>query len=759
MNAKRSGVGTWFITSAACSIVCFACTAAAAAVAAPGGPSSKNSSPADPISRIDIAAGSVLKAGRAVGIEDLLSVRELHEPRLSPDGDRIAFIVQQAFRDCDCSRSAVYVAEINSGLQRKLLEADALSGLSWSPDGRWVTYLSSRGGESQLWRVSPQTGVQELLLSHDAKDRAETSIAAPRAKARGSVGIESYSWSPNGNCIAFTSRTVTGPNDRQSKEGFLYDDMNMKFGSDYWQYVGKLFTYCLDTKAETEVWHTSPSGRASIEFPSWSSNDEEIAFAYVQQRTSNSPATGIGVVNVRNHASKTIHRSAAHDFIEALTWRTDGAALFFMNYSELNNNYTFGSIDVSTTQYQEIGKDLIGQVYTYLAWDATRARMLVGLRGIGTRRANAGIYSVGLAAKAEAVTRISPTDSKFADCHDLIDDKIVCVAQSPSNRPKIAILSAATGTTQILEIDVNAELEGLALSPVKELHWTNRFGAETSGYLVIPRVRKPPSGYPLLLMGYGLDGDFVMQASSVLTSYPAQVLAHDGIAVLLVNPPIQGRWQGNDVERGAMAWGLSPLASVEAIIDQLHGSGVIDSSKVGFAGHSWGGFWVEFAITQRPDLFRAAAIVNGGTLATPGSYFQGGNEIIRSIQEHYWGGPPYPPTLKNYIRFSPPLLASRVRAPVLIEAEDREAPFELEMFTALRSGGKPVEFYIYPNDGHSLSKPQHRYYSMRRNLEWFEFWLLDRTANTPIDPEQYVRWRAMAKKSQIAIGRRALAGG
>jgi dipeptidyl aminopeptidase/acylaminoacyl peptidase len=111
--------------------------------------------------------------------------------------------------------------------------------------------------------------------------------------------------------------------------------------------------------------------------------------------------------------------------------------------------------------------------------------------------------------------------------------------------------------------------------------------------------------------------------------------------------------------------------------------------------------------------------------------------------EKVLGGPPYGLTLRNWEAFSPALNAQRVQVPVLMESSAEEAILGLEMFGTLRYHEVPVEFVIYPDEGHVLTQPVHRLASMRRNLDWFSFWLLKKEDPDPAKREQYERWRAM----------------
>jgi dipeptidyl aminopeptidase/acylaminoacyl peptidase len=245
----------------------------------------------------------------------------------------------------------------------------------------------------------------------------------------------------------------------------------------------------------------------------------------------------------------------------------------------------------------------------------------------------------------------------------------------------------------------------------------------------------------LVVIAYGFNGDYVLQANENLTSYPAQAFARDGMAVLLINEPRYADWTGPDFSRGAESWGYGPLSSVETIVHKLADDGVIDRNNVGFMGHSWGGFWVQFAITHS-KLFRAAETHNGGTMSEPGTYWIFGRKDIREVQDHVMSGGLSKDTWKNYLEFSITLNSEKVHTPLLIQASAEESIYAMQYYEALRSAGSAVDFVIYPNDQHVFELPQHRYTSMRRNLNWFEFWLLPKS-NVDGDAattEDYRRW-------------------
>ena len=117
---------------------------------------------------IDMKPAGPQGGARRITLRDIVELRELQEIRISPEGAWAALIVRQAFLACDCYRTALFVASTQGhGIPQKLAEEGALSGVRWSPDGRYVTYLSQYNGSPQLWRLDPLTRRKQLLLVHD----------------------------------------------------------------------------------------------------------------------------------------------------------------------------------------------------------------------------------------------------------------------------------------------------------------------------------------------------------------------------------------------------------------------------------------------------------------------------------------------------------------------------------------------------------------------------------------------------------------
>jgi dipeptidyl aminopeptidase/acylaminoacyl peptidase len=107
-----------------------------------------------------------------------------------------------------------------------------------------------------------------------------------------------------------------------------------------------------------------------------------------------------------------------------------------------------------------------------------------------------------------------------------------------------------------------------------------------------------------------------------------------------------------------------------------------------------------------------------------GDYAQ--NDLTPYWQQEFLGASPWSdPTA--YLSHSPILHVRNVHTPVMIVhgSEDGRVPpaQSRELFAALSELGVPVEFYIYPREGHGFTEPKHQVDFMQRQLAWFERWL------------------------------------
>jgi len=211
--------------------------------------------------------------------------------------------------------------------------------------------------------------------------------------------------------------------------------------------------------------------------------------------------------------------------------------------------------------------------------------------------------------------------------------------------------------------------------------------------------------------------------------------------------------------------GMSAVWCVLPAIDAAVAAGVVDRSKVGLQGHSWGGYETAFLITQA-DF---AAAVAGAPLTNMISmyssiYFNSGSAnqpIFESSQGRFKGG--YWDNLEAYQRNSPVYYAERVRTPLIILHNDKDGAVDftqgVEYYNTLRRMGKKVVMLEYPGENHGLARPANQQDYTARMKEFFDHELMGKPAPdwwtkgvSRLEMEDHIRQRLeQLKKAKAAL--------
>lgn len=172
-------------------------------------------------------------------------------------------------------------------------------------------------------------------------------------------------------------------------------------------------------------------------------------------------------------------------------------------------------------------------------------------------------------------------------------------------------------------------------------------------------------------------------------------------------------------------WGYADFEDIQSGIDHLIARGIADPERLGIMGWSYGGFMTAWTIT-RTNRFKAASVGAGFTNVL--SFY--GQTDIPGYVERYVGDVPWR-DMEAYARHSTMLRAGSIATPTLIQHGEHDARVPLpqahELYRALSRRGIPVEFAIYPRQGHTVTEPRLQIDMRRRNLDWFGRWLGERS--------------------------------
>ena len=127
--------------------------------------------------------------------EDVYALTSVGEPRLSPDGRRVAYTVSRVDEEANAYRTAIWVAPLDGSAEpRQFTSGERNDGSPrWSPDGRWLAFVSNRDGEDEK-----KAKGQLYVMAADGGE--------PRKLTDGKESVESVAWSPDSKRIAFARR-------------------------------------------------------------------------------------------------------------------------------------------------------------------------------------------------------------------------------------------------------------------------------------------------------------------------------------------------------------------------------------------------------------------------------------------------------------------------------------------------------------------------------------------------------------------------
>jgi dipeptidyl aminopeptidase/acylaminoacyl peptidase len=643
-------------------------------------------SPAAPAAPAAAPAGGELEAE----VTRMARIGGCWSPSFSPDALSLAFVSNQS------GVPQVWKVAADGVRQERITTLDDPVGLvEWSPDGRFLAFTVAPGGgmNSQVYLMRPDG--QQLSRASGPADDVKSNNLLHGFSHDGRLLLLSSNRTDPASLDPFTYETATGAWRRVALGGGDGRLSDVSRDGRYGLVVrtrqrGDEDVSIVDLQTGREALLTPHQPPASFDDALFapdgmtvylaSNRDRDLlAFArirLVRSREGEPPmaaaggagggAGGIEVLAARDDAELDAFKITADGHTAALLWNAAG-----------RSQLSFLDLD---TRRQEPAPVLPGEIVRDMAFSRNGRLLALTIHGA-----------------------LLPQD--------------IWVVDRASNRLRQLTHAAHDG------VDL-----GALVSP-ELVHFPADDGLELSGWLYRPSLPSPPPGPPELVFRPA-PGPFVVMfhggpESQERPRFDAlyQALLARGIGVFAPNVRGSAGFGKRfvNLDNGPLRAGA--VRDIRAAVDYLVRAGIADPKRIGIAGGSYGGYMTMAGLTEFPELFAAGADLYG--IVNFETFFAHTEPWMAAISKVKYGDPA---TQRDLLRaLSPIHKLDRVRAPTLVlhGANDTNVPvIEAEQVVrALESRGVPVEYVLFPDEGHGFRKIANRIRATVAIVRWFETWL------------------------------------
>ena len=242
-------------------------------------------------------------------------------------------------------------------------------------------------------------------------------------------------------------------------------------------------------------------------------------------------------------------------------------------------------------------------------------------------------------------------------------------------------------------------------------------GLEIPVHLFIPNGTSPQRPRPAIVIIHGGPDDHV----DPLYLSTIQFITNRGFIVVVPNVRGSTGFGKHYASLDDGDWAVAPVRDIVAITTAVRGLDFVDADKLFVAGASFGGFMVMTLVTRYPDTFRAAVDFFGFTeLAT---FVDSWPLYLQHHLQTALGFDPRRDPYRNWL-LSPIYHLDRVRIPLQIHqgANDSRVPREQSdwLVQRLRRLGHPVEYFVYPDEGHGFTRLNNEAAAYRRMIRFIK---------------------------------------
>lgn len=613
---------------------------------------------------------SVEAAGEDLSRQLTFSAEGESVPEWSPDGRYLAFLSSRpdpadaADEDEDEEpQHQVWILPIDGGEARKITSAvEGVNQFEWMQDSEKIIYLAPepRPKPIDAARKERERLKNDPIIEHEVRHRGQfwsVDIEARKSKLffTGDYGVQEFNLSPDGTRLCYTTNYTGEDNDYHQVDLYIKD-------------------------LESGGSHKLISRTGGKYLPRWSGDGKQIAFL-------------AGLDPLLSYSNETLFTVDIPADLSA-----HAPSQYGLNAPGISECRQVTGLDTDITEFEWAG-EVVEQ----------------GLYALGITGTTSNLFHLAREAKPLFANLV---ERKELACH-WESGSVVYVQENETSMPELFFRLADGEVVQLTKL--NSEFgENYRIPRQEVVSWSSQDGMTIEGVLTYPIDYADGDRCPLVVQVHGGPKGRAAHTMRDYTMPP--VWSAQGYLVLRPNFRGSEGYGNSFATANRRDLGGGDFNDIMTGVDWCIEQGIADPERIGIMGGSYGGYMTNWAIGHT-NRFKAAISMFGiFHLQTDYSNSALSRWEHDYMDAYYWEDP------EIFRKLSPGSYLANISTPTLIiHGEEDSNTFisnSKELYQALRHRGVTTEFVRYPREGHGVREPNHRLDEMRRCLAWMDKFLL-----------------------------------
>jgi dipeptidyl aminopeptidase/acylaminoacyl peptidase len=660
-------------------------------------------------------------AARPFSVQDLVRLDRISEPAASPDGKRVAYTLRTVDLESNQVRTGIWLLETRKRDAAPVRLTDLAANSSaaeWSGDGRFIYYLSDRGGSTQVWRSG--TDGEPLQITNLPLDVGSFRVS-PKAD-RLLVSLEVFR-----DCadLACTKQRLIAAA-RKTGHGVLYDRIFARHW-DTWSdgRRSQLFSIALDEAGLANGTPVNLTAGLDGDVPSkpfgghedyaLSADGRTVAFSVRALPVGEPWSTNFDIYTVAAGGGTPRNLTADNAAWDGKpAFSPDGSVLAYAAMDRPgfeSDRFHLVLLDLHTGVKRPLTENWDRSISNF-AWSRDGKMLFATTDHLGQHPLWAIDANTG---RASAITGAGDVEA-----FSVAPQKIIYALSNLANPAELYSVGFFGGKPLQLTRRNQPALAGRALGEYEQFNFAGWNSDNVFGYLVKPANFKPGQKYPVAFIVHG--GPEGSMGNLWHWRWNAQAFAGAGYGVVMIDFHGSTGYGQAFTDSIGGDWGGKPLEDLKlGLAAALKQYPWLDGDRMCALGGSYGGYMINWIAGQWPERFKC--------LVTHDGIFD--NRSMYYSTEELWfpewenGGPEYL-NPAPYAKHNPIDFVAKWKTPTLVihGQLDYRVPYAqgLAAFTALQRLGVPSELLYFPDENHWVLKPTNSVQWYETTLAWMNKW-------------------------------------